>query len=234
MKPYYKDEWSTLYCGDCRELLPQLKKVDSAIIDPVWPNVPQCYGFDPKKYDPLLPGSKNPYSLFRQSVKLIKARRLVVVLRFDSDPRFLRAVPPSWTFFRVSILPYAIPGYIGRKLGGDEHAYCFGTPVKSAPGRRVIGGYAPKAQPQNREPNGHPCSRTLVHFKWLINWWSEPGETILDCFAGSGTTLVAAKQLSRKSIGIEICEKYCEIAANRLSRLNPMHLEEKNNKQSQF
>jgi site-specific DNA-methyltransferase (adenine-specific) len=46
--------------------------------------------------------------------------------------------------------------------------------------------------------------------------WSSPGDTVVDCFAGSGTTLLMAKQLGRKGIGIEIEERYCEIAAKRL------------------
>lgn len=66
------------------------------------------------------------------------------------------------------------------------------------------------------EKNGHPCPKPVSWMKWLVSLVSLPSETILDPFAGSGTTLVAAKQLGRKCIGIEIEERYCEIAANRL------------------
>ncbi|KKN02544.1 hypothetical protein LCGC14_1116530, partial [marine sediment metagenome] len=65
---------------------------------------------------------------------------------------------------------------------------------------------------------GHPGPRSLIATRWLLEWWSDEGDTILDPFMGSGTTLRAAKDLCRKAIGIEIEERYCEIAAKRMSQ----------------
>jgi site-specific DNA-methyltransferase (adenine-specific) len=62
----------------------------------------------------------------------------------------------------------------------------------------------------------HPCPRRLQHLRWLTAKWTE-GLT-LDPFAGSGTTLVACSLQNIPAIGIEIEEKYCEIAAKRLSQ----------------
>ena len=67
--------------------------------------------------------------------------------------------------------------------------------------------------------NGHPCPKPLRWASWLISRATDDGATIIDPFMGSGTTLRAAKDLSRKAIGIEIEEIYAEIAAKRMSQL---------------
>lgn len=209
IKPYYEEPGITIYHGDCRDILPHLEPVDLVLTDPIWPNCPV-------EYYPW--HDFNPQQVFADTMMQLEGKRLVVVMRSDSDPRFLQGVPPRYPFFRTQSLPYVMPGYIGRKLGGDEIAYCFGEPIPSAPGYRVIPGIAPKAQPNGRTANSHPMSRPLVHFRWLVKWWSLPKDTILDPFVGSGTTLRAAKDLGRKAIGIEIEEKYCEIAVQRLKQ----------------
>jgi len=63
----------------------------------------------------------------------------------------------------------------------------------------------------------HPTQKPLSIMKWCIEKSKSEG-IILDPFMGSGTTLRAAKDLGRKAIGIEIEEKYCEIAAKRLAQ----------------
>jgi DNA modification methylase len=67
----------------------------------------------------------------------------------------------------------------------------------------------------NAERVGHPTQKPLAVVKWSLHQFSEY-PSILDAFMGSGTTLVAAKQLGRRAIGIEIEEKYCAIAVERL------------------
>jgi DNA modification methylase len=57
---------------------------------------------------------------------------------------------------------------------------------------------------------------------WLVNWWSEPGETVLDPFSGSGTIPLAAHRLLRHGIGIEINSEYVSIAERRFQEDAPL------------
>lgn len=157
---------ATLYLGDCLDILPTLTTVNEVIIDPVWPN------------NTLVEFAQiEPYSLFANIQKALPAyEREIVCLRYDSDPRFLS--PVKAPFLRVLNLPYAMPGYYGRLLGGYEYAYWFGGPSTSIPGRRVIGGYGPVAQPEKR--NGHPCPRAQVHLDWIVGLATDVGDTVLD------------------------------------------------------
>ncbi len=61
------------------------------------------------------------------------------------------------------------------------------------------------------KPNGHPAPKPLSLLREILSVF--PAEIVVDPFMGSGTTLRAAKDLGRKAIGIEIEERYCEIAA---------------------
>jgi site-specific DNA-methyltransferase (adenine-specific) len=199
--------------GDCREVLPTLQAT-VCITDPVWPNCPEG----------LLQGHDRAFELLAEAMAAMPAtiRRIVIVMRSDCDPRFLCAVPARFPFFNSHWLRYAMPGYLGRKLGGNEIAYAFGEPIRSAPGQRVVPSQSPVAQPKDRLANGHPCSRALVHFDWLVRWWSEPDDVIVDPFCGSGTTIVAAKRQDRAAVGIEIEAHYADIARERMRAVAPL------------
>lgn len=198
-----------MYLGDCREVMPQIGAYEAIVTDPVWPNVPDHADIQ---------GKERPDALFEEFCGLLPRglRQLVIVLRNDSDPRMLRHVPGFLPFQQVTWLQYVMPGYLGRVLGGNECGYVFGTPVKRVEHRVVIPSVSPKAQPGDRPPNGHPMSRALIHQEWLVNWFSDVGETVLDPFMGSGTTGIACYRHGRRFIGIEIDERYFDIACRRL------------------
>jgi len=63
----------------------------------------------------------------------------------------------------------------------------------------------------------HPCEKPLALMEHIIKTSSRPGDTVLDCFLGSGVTLRAAKNLGRQAVGIEYVERYCHMASQRLS-----------------
>lgn len=73
--------------------------------------------------------------------------------------------------------------------------------------------------------HGHPTTKPAELMKWLVSHFSDPGFTVLDPFCGSGTTGVACVQTGRNFIGIEIDEKYCEIARRRISEAADLYAE---------
>lgn len=182
---------------------------DAVVTDPVWPNAA-----------PELAGRGDPEGLFRSALEALSdsARRLAVHLGCDSDPRFLRAVPARWRFFRVCWLEYVRPHYKGALMYTGDVGYLYGQPEPSWARARVIPGrmMLTKNDFASAKANGHPTPRQLMHVRWLVKWWGGP--RILDPFVGSGTTLVAAKDHGCEAVGIEIEERYCEIAARRLDQ----------------
>lgn len=220
VKAYYEQDGVTIYCGDAREMLPELAQPAVCITDPVWPNS-------------VFPGVTDPAALFAQVAALLTVDRLVVHLGCTSDPRFLAGVPARLPFVRVAWLRYARPSYRGRILVGSDVAYVFGDVPASRAGRRVLSGEcvarnnSTKLQHTGRgqgtsegieyDALPHPSPRRYEHVAWLTALYGDGG--VLDPFSGTGTTLLAAKELGLPAVGIEIEERYCEIAARRLDQM---------------
>ena len=211
MKPYYDHAGITIYHGDCRDVLSGLafhhpRVADVIVSDPVWPNAHTD-----------LAGAERATELFAEAAQFFPglSSRLVVQLGCDSDPRFLAGVPASLPFFRTAFLEYVRPHYKGRLMYTNDVAYVFGSPPPSEKGAHVMPGRFMQTT-ANRAKNAHPTPRNIDHVKWLLRWYARG--TVLDPFAGSGTTLLAAKTLGLPAIGIEIEEKYCAIAAKRLEQ----------------
>ncbi len=228
MEPYYQDEWTTLYLGDCRQFLPELEGLESIITDPVWPDA-----------DVKIPGCENPHQLFADMCQVIPrdTDRLVVQLGCDSDPRFLAGIPKHWPYLRTCWLDYARPSYKGRLLYTGDVGYIYGIPPAFIKGRQVMSGMcrSSRSDPDNlrhsHKPSSgggrwtarneidelpHPCARRLQHVEWLVHQFSD--NAVCDPFMGSGTTGVAAKKHGRHFTGIEIYEPFIEMAVNRIKK----------------
>ena len=201
-----------LYLGDCREILPEIKLSESKypitlVTDPVWPN-------NTLSEFSLI----EPYKLFMDAWKLLDGylERAVIQLGCDSNPRILN--PITLPFFRVAWAKYAVPGYKGRLLYTADVAYMFGTPPKVIPNKKVISGECISNNNFGKEAE-HPCPRKFDHVKWLVYQFTDPEDIVLDPFMGSGTTGVACVDQLRKFIGIEINEKYFDIACKRIEKI---------------
>lgn len=197
MKPYYADNLVTLYHGDCREVLPCLPKADLVLTDP-----PYGVEFRGATWDKEIP------PIIFDIVSTNKALVITGTLTIWEYPR------PDW------VLCWARPASNSRsKVGGFSHwspilAYgSFKFPTDYRSWHAIQFAYPPSFE--------HPTPKPEPLLKWLIGYGSEVTDTILDPFTGSGTTLKAAKELGRRAIGIEIEEKYCEIAARRLEIAQP-------------
>jgi DNA modification methylase len=66
----------------------------------------------------------------------------------------------------------------------------------------------------------HPCPKAVPEMSFLVDALTTPGQTVLDPFCGTGTTLIAAGLLGRRYLGCDISETYCKVAMKRLTNLN--------------
>lgn len=195
---------ATPYLGDCLEILPHLPKVDAVITDPPWD---AAVG---------IPGADDPRGLFASAAPLLAgaAARVVVQLGCDSDPVFLAPLARFLPFLRTCWLEYACPLYKGRLLHTGDVAYAYGIWPEAKPGAMLIPG---KCMSTHSDRDiAHPMPRRLEHVRWLVNWFSVPGSTVVDPFMGSGTTGVCAHDLGREFVGIEIHEPYFDFACERI------------------
>jgi len=200
--PYYQDDAVLIYHADCREILPQLPKVDLVLTDPPYGN-----GTD---YPTFVDSKENLGKLIKETMPLILQVSQRVLITCGVGNLWLYP-PPSW------VLSWTIPAGIGSGPWG----FCCWQPIlaygkdpylSSGAGRRPD----TLVKYEKASSNLHPCAKPIDVWKWLVVRGSvNSGETILDPFLGSGTTVEACKAVNRKCIGIEIEEKYCEIAAKR-------------------
>ena len=225
IEPYYQDANVRLFLGDCLDLLPSVVgSVDLVIADP-----PYTFGLASTHAEQKAGAwadLMNNATWYAAWLRLVKERidsRQGAAWVFNSWRSFpVLARAATLTGWPVESVLIWDKQWIGR--GGQRglrpsyemvalmcHAD-FQLPNRGLPDIWPC-------QWSSRKPSGHPAEKPLALVSRLIaESVSGVGRTVLDPFAGSGTTLLAAKNAGFLAIGIEAEERYCELAANRLSQ----------------
>jgi DNA modification methylase len=192
VKPYYEEDGIQIFHGDCREILPQLGRFDLLLTDP-------------------------PYGIDACNMTLGAGKKDFVRGDWDKEIPDIRLALPAadlhciWggNYFADLLAP-TNDWLIWHKLNdGRSFSEC----------EMAWTNYGKQTRHLSHHWSGeikiHPTQKPLPVIKWCITQ-APLVLSIVDPFCGSGTTLVAAKDLGILATGIELEERYCEIAANRL------------------
>jgi DNA modification methylase len=212
MKPYYQDDAVTIYHGDCREILPTLERFDLLLTDPP-------YGINAEDFRSSLPDTKG--KTFVKAIPgddsldaadwlmhWIASDQAAVIWGANNFPQLLPH-KGRWICWDKRLTKEADKmlgsafelAWENRKSGFDAMLRVLHGGVVNADGGKRF----------------HPTQKPVTLFRKVLGRYAK-AKTILDPFAGSGTTGVAAKLEGRKATLIEMEERYCEIAAKRLAQ----------------
>ena len=205
----------TLILGDCLEVMPTLGRFDAVVTDPPYgvnyEGSKTKHGSNGFAYASFDDTPENISAICVPAVRMAvgKARSAIVTpgnanaFKYD-EPRSLGVIYyPSgansgpWGFVcSQPLFYYGKDPYLAKALGSRPNAFA----TTEATDRTIQ----------------HPCPKPLKTVEWMVARVSLAGETILDPFMGSGTTLVACQRMGRAGTGIEIDKDYWEIACRRV------------------
>lgn len=221
VEPYHVEDAGIIYCADCRDILPYLPKADLILTDPPY-GVKRDKGFEGfggfggfgqpiarRRYEDNEWDNERPDKLIFEYILQIGKDVKIFGGNFFAD-----LLPPSthWIFWdKLNTMP---------SFGDGELVWTNST-RKSV--KKIICEY--NGLLGKEDSRLHPTQKPLKLIKHLI----DGQEIILDPFLGSGTTAVAAKELGRRFIGIEISETYAAIAVKRLKQCTVLPFSDEHN-----
>lgn len=226
LQPYFQDEGVTIYCGDAAEVLPQVAVCDLLVTDPP-------YGVDfqsnrrQKRLDKIAgdDGTYDAAPVLDAALRRIGRGRHAYIF----GP-VVAGLPLTETVELIWDKQILGMGDLAKPWGTSHERITFGTYEPSKANRaKGYGRLAARLRKQSvircQRPTGagsgrHPNEKPVGLLRELIESSSVMGEVVLDPFMGSGSTLVAARLEGRRAVGIEISERYCAIATERLRGIN--------------
>jgi len=210
-KVYYSEKDFILYLGDCKEILSSFpsKSVDLIITDPPYGMKYHSGHYKGKNpFNEIVGDNSYPVEVIPQ-FSMLARKAIFMFCRWDNlkdvpQPKsFISMVKNNWT-----------AGDLKRAFGRQWEGILFYPQEKFEFNKRL-----PDVIDCRRVPPKqllHPTQKALEPIELLIENCSKEGDVILDPYCGSGTTLVAARKLNRKAIGIEIDEDYAKVAMERI------------------
>ena len=248
IKLWYKDDWVRLFQGDCLEVMNKMIekgiKFDAIITDP--PYGTTACKWD--SVIPLSEMWIRIHKLIKDNgaITLFGSEPFSSNLRISNLKMFkydwiwdkkkggnplLSKIQPIKTYEIISVFGKGkinyYPVMIDRdkpKTRGKNKGKVSETTNNAFIENKIYTQYYPKAiieiSNANQKGKVHPTQKPIALMEYLIKTYTNENELILDFTCGSGTTLVAARNLKRKAIGIELEEKYCDIAKQRLENAN--------------
>lgn len=246
MKPYYQHAGITIYHGDCREI--PSPSWDSLVTDPPYGLTAMAWDQVAVSYEMLGRFVDTGKRRIIFAVQPFAARLILLGDDFAHELVWWKNIAAGMSGARYPCRQHELIEVFGsgpynpimrkrtqqemQRLARNSCAAYVGRvgkvqtwikPIRQQRGRLAQsfpGSVLAVDKLTNRDPrrSGHPSEKPVDLLMYLIATYSDEKQTIFDPFTGSGTTLVAAKRLGRSAIGIEIEEKYCEIAAKRLSQ----------------
>ena len=235
-EPYYSDEYVTLYHGDTLDTLDALGAeliVDAVVTDPPYASGSRLEAAKSSSGAMLRAGrfADRPIELDQMTttgfVWLMRAIGQAVRPMLPDGGSFLSFIDwRQWPNLvgALETCNYRVQGMVvwdkgsmglGNGFRAQHELICHAS--KGVPNIADKGCGNVITHPR-QAPDDHPSPKPEPLMQRLIEVVTLPGQAVLDPFAGSGSTLVAAKRLGRKAIGVELEERYCEIAAKRLAQ----------------
>lgn len=218
IRPYYEDDHATIYNGDCLDVLPNVRPVSLVVTDPPYNLSLQSTGIN-SGWGDLMNGAYFYAQVLREIKSATKMRQGAAWI-FNSWRCFPVIAKASfeadWNIESLMVWDkqWIGPGGTSGLRPSYELVALFRHEAFAIENRSVPDIWRSKYSGQ--KPNGHPAEKPEALVQRIID--VSGGGTVLDPFMGSGTTLVAAKRQGQKSVGIEIEERWCEVAAKRLSQ----------------